>query len=342
MDDLEKRHPMIILRSSKNTSPQLCNYLIDNHGFTDLVMADRITSFKSKFSLLIELLALSVFVLKNISFIRRANTIFAIGYISIPVRILSKFRIIHYKRLYSYNFFIHSPRWFPLFRWLAKLDIDENRYIINSQSEATLYSETLNINQSRMPFLPFGDWDSRKTPSAASNLNLDADEPYYFSGGYSNRDYVALVKAFKEIPHKLIIVCSWLNSEMNELDIPDNIRVYKDIPPDEFEEYARRAKACILLLKHNSGAAGQLVLLRYMKNRKIIIASAADVIQEYIESGVSGIFIRNIEEELSPVIKELEERPGNFSEFGEAAYKRYEKLFTYEVIASRLSEIISR
>ncbi|MCZ6744444.1 MAG: hypothetical protein O7D31_07170, partial [Alphaproteobacteria bacterium] len=72
---------------------------------------------------------------------------------------------------------------------------------------------------------------------------------------------------------------------------------------DDFEEYIRKAKACILPLRYNTGASGQLVLLRYMRNKKMIIARRVDVIQEYLEDGVSGIFIESIEEELPRVIK---------------------------------------
>lgn len=331
---------MLILRPHSSKSPELCNYLSKMHGFTDLTLLSKISKFQSKWNLFVQLIFLSFCMLKNINVIRRADTIFAIGHISIPLKLFSKLHVIRYRTLYSYGFFIHSPRWFPLFRWLAKLDTDKNFYIVNSEREVALYSKKLNINQSKLVYLPYGDWDSRKISPDISNFNPNAKEPYYFAGGYSNRDYVALVKAFRKIPHRLVIVCSWLNSEINGINLPDNVKVFKDIPSHEFEEYIRRAKCCILPLKYDTGASGQLVLLRYMRNRRIIIASSTDVIREYLVNGASGIFVQNIEDELPHIIEELEERPGDFEEFGEAAYERYKSKFAFEVISKRLSKII--
>ena len=55
---------------------------------------------------------------------------------------------------------------------------------------------------------------------------------------------------------------------------------------------------------------------------------------------MSGIFVQDIEGELPRVIKNLEERPCSINEFGAAGYEQYKKKFTYEVISSKLSEIV--
>ena len=340
MNRSQKTPVKLLLRAGGNTSPVMCKFLSKEHGFIELISQNQTSRFKTKWSLTVQSLYLLFYVLKNISLVRSADTIFAIGYTSIPIKLLSKLKIIRYKKLYSDGFFVHSPRWFPLFRCLAKLDIDNNWYIINSKTENTLYSEQLGINQSRMLFLPLGDWDSQNIPFNTGTFNFDVNEPYYFAGGYTNRDYLSLIDAFARIPQKLVVVCSRLNVEVNSVKLPGNVKVFKDVTSEEFEEFVRRAKVCILPLKHNTGASGQLVLLRYMRNKKLIISSKMDVVREYLLDGSSGIFVNNISEELPQIINDIETNPGVSAGYGEAAYKLYCEKFTYDVISTMLSEII--
>ena len=73
---------------------------------------------------------------------------------------------------------------------------------------------------------------------------------YYFAGGYSNRDYPALIAAFRNIPAQLLIVCSALNKELDAIDIPPNVTILRDLPGDQFNVDVRDAKG----LHHPAGA----------------------------------------------------------------------------------------
>lgn len=120
-----------------------------------------------------------------------------------------------------------------------------------------------------MHYLPYGDWSSEWEPVSLSEQAVErpAPENYYFSGGYSNRDYLSLIEAFRGIPTRLIIVCSSLNTELDGCPLPANIQVLRDIPAHVFEAYIRHAKAGIVPLKHDTGASGQSVILSSCRTR---------------------------------------------------------------------------
>jgi len=328
----------IIVRHSANIYPAVCNLLIKNYGFRDLHTVEADTSTKGKLSLLLELFQDCLFLLRNFSNIRNTNIIFSVGYVSIPLKILVKIRLIKCNSLLWFGFFLHSPKWFIMFGLILKLlRIEHEKFILFSECEAELYRDKLKIDRSRFRYLPCGIFEkSNDLPPSISE-----SKDYYFSGGYSNRDFRSLIEVFTKLDKKLVIVGSSLNSDLGRLDgLPSNIIVKKDISGDEFEKYVRYSRACILIMKFNTGAAGQSVLLRYMRNKKAIIASDTDIIREYIDHGQSGLLVRNPLTELPDIISQLENSPAKIAELGAWARKKYEDKFSYRAVTSRLFEII--
>ncbi len=170
----------------------------------------------------------------------------------------------------------------PVFRLLSRIDNSKDRYIIFSQSEIDLYAEHLGIDRSKMHYLPCGDWGHDPEPS---DIHIPANTKpgdYYFSGGYSNRDYLSLIEAFRKIPARLMIICSSLNKELDCVPVPPNVEVLRDVPSSAFEAYLRNSKAGIISLKHDTGASRQSVMLRLMCNARATIASDVGAVRESI------------------------------------------------------------
>ena len=179
-----------------------------------------------KWTLLRNLLVNSIYFLNYLKRKRTFDNIVVFGHIGILVRLLAKMRIISYSRLFSLGFFVHSPRLLFLMRFLL-FDSSRNHYIVFSEHELSLYWRSLRIDESRMHFLRYVQWDSEsRTPDFPAPLNAWPGG-YYFSGGYSNRDYLPLIEVFRQFPGNLIILCSASNKELDAVSVPPNIRIIR-------------------------------------------------------------------------------------------------------------------
>ena len=76
-------------------------------------------------------------------------------------------------------------------------------------------------------------------------------------------------------------------SDDEPVDHEQGRRDRDDLPGDQFDAYLRDAKACIIPLKHDTGASGQSVMLRLMRNRKAIVATDFSIIRTTISWGSS-------------------------------------------------------
>lgn len=344
----------LIVRQSSNAYPHICNYLRTEEGFSEICRLDSEAAArtkaglfaKTKICLFKNFILDSIYVFRNIRRLRRAKIIVAVGHIGATIALLLKAGLFPlYPRIYWIAFFIHDPRWFgPLRIAFSFLDSKTVRYVLFSRCEKALYAKALRLDPNRMFYVPYGEMkkDDIRTRIGTMTKWEPDDANFYFSGGYSNRDYVSLIEVFREMRTKLVIICSSLNSDIDRLVVPPNVKVLRDMSSELFDGYVRKAKACIIPMLHNTGAAGQSCLLRYMKNRKLIIATNTDIVKEYIEDGISGAIIPNNREGLAAVIRLIEENPAAYDSYGEAAYVRFEQLFSYEAISRRLSDVLAQ
>jgi len=166
------------------------------------------------------------------------------------------------------------------------------------------------------------------------------EQPFFFSGGYSNRDYLPLIESFKTLSYNLIIICASMNTEIVEDKMPSNIKVFRDLPSETFEAYVQASIACIIPIAHDTGAAGQSCLLRYMQNGKIIIATDTAIIREYIDNTISGVLVSNNREAMASAICAVASNPGLYLQFAETAKERYHSHFSREAIAHCLDSLV--
>ena len=145
---------------------------------------------------------------------------------------------------------------------------------------------------------------------------------------------------FRQLSKILIIVCSRLNKDVPDRSLPENVIVLRDLPSEQFDAYVRQAKACIVPLKHDTGASGQSTLLRYMRNKKAVIASDMSGVRPFIENGVSGYLIRDMSRELPEVIARIEADPLLALAMGQAGYERYATYFSRTAVSNSLRQLL--
>jgi glycosyltransferase involved in cell wall biosynthesis len=336
----------LIVRHCRNAHPHICDYLIRKHGFSDLCRLPRDTGSKSKTAHFKDLIVDFFYVLRNLGRIRSTREIIAIGTMALNIALLSKLGLLpSCRRIYWFGLFIHSPRWLSFARFIFwTLDSRRIQYVLFSNFEKKLYRESLSLSESRLFYVQYGDLSHQMIhPDAEVTLMKEIDEEeFFFSGGYSNRDYLSLIETFKTLPYKLVIVCSALNTEIDESAIPPNIKVLRELPSDLFDAYVKASKACIIPIAHDTGAAGQSCLLRYMKYRKIIIATDTGIIREYITDGFSGILVKNNHEAMEVAVRAVDANFEKYKKHANNAYERFVTYFTGEAVERRLDEMMNQ
>jgi glycosyltransferase involved in cell wall biosynthesis len=208
--------------------------------------------------------------------------------------------------------------------------------IVFSLYEKHFYSEKLNIPVERLKYIPYGDWNNRPEENHVESEIGN----YYFSGGYSNRDYLSLIEVFNKSDKELVIVASKLNVELKNITVNSNIKVLTDIDSVQFDSLVKSAKACIFPFKHDSGASGQSVTLRCMRNKKLIISTDTQVIREYVEDKHTGIILKKIDVSLIPILDDIENNFSKYREISENSFLFYKDNFSYEVITNRLYDVL--
>ena len=267
-----------------------------------------------------------------------SDDVFVFSNFSVIVKFLARLGVIKYRRSICYGFFVHSPRWFPLFRLLAMLDTERDHYLIFTAKEIWLYSLKLGLNAKNLHPLPYGDWQREIRPELLPPIQMIRG--YYFAGGYTNRDYGSLISAFRNRSEMLIIACAHLNTEIPDLLMVPNIIVLRDIPRDKFEAYVRGAKACIAPLKHDTGASGQSMILQCLRNGKAVIASDKDAVRPYVIDGKTGYLVRDMKRMLPNIISRIEADPTLADTLGQAGYQHYKENFSRAAIVRSFDQIV--
>jgi glycosyltransferase involved in cell wall biosynthesis len=328
----------ILVQPGRNAFPDMVRFIAETFDFAVLELSDyEIHRALSKWAHLRGLLRQSFDLLSSLGRLRHCRTVIAIGPISYLVKLLRRLGLVRYETSFCLGWHVRSPRWFPVFRALSRLDGAGDHYIVFSEFEIGLYEKHLGIARERMHFLPYGDW----SPDAGGETTAATAGDYYFAGGYSNRDYPALIAAFRTIRARLVIICSALNKEIVDAELPPNVTVLRDLPSETFEAYVRDSKACIIPLKHDSGASGQSVMLRLMRNRKTIIATDFGSVRGYIIDGESGRLVNDMERDLPTIIAEIERDPEAAAILGAAAYQRYCRYFSFAAGGEALGRILA-
>lgn len=334
----------VILRRCGNAHPHFSNYFVRKLGCSDLCRLTYDSGSKSKLAHLRDLAGDLVYVMKNLKQIRAAREIIAMGSMAVNIATLSKLGVLPTcQKIYWFGLFVHNPKWLRILRYpFLLLDSERVHYVLFSEFEKTLYKQNLSLGEERMHYVPYGDLSERSAQQEISVVPIRdmGEDEFFFSGGYSNRDYVSLIEAFRDLPYKLVIACSKLNSEINGLEVSSNIIIVRDVPSEVFDGYIRASRACILPIAHDTGAAGQSSLLRFMKNRKIIIATDTGIVREYITNGVSGILVGDNCRGLSMAVREVATNIVAYKACADAARECFVNVFSGEAIAQKLDKLM--
>ncbi len=314
------------------------DFLINEHGFHDFHLYQQESKdIQGSWKLFQDLVAYTLLIFRRIQSFRKAEIIVVSGWIAVVLKMLIKMRIISCKKFYWLGFLLHNKKVFPYIKWLLRLTaIRQETYIVNAAYDAKLYHKELGIPSYKLKVLPYGDWNEL---TITEPVQSQATEEYYFAGGYTDRDYASLIKAFHNIDKKLIIVGSHLNKDL-KVKVPTHIEIRKDIDRKEFHQLVRDAKACILPMKQATGASGHMVLFNYMKDGKAAVVSNVPGLKEYVADGKSALLMNNIVQDLPHLIQRLENEPELGYRLGKGAIQYYKDHFGPAAMSRQFADII--
>lgn len=321
----------------------MARFLAECHGFDNLYRtADEPGKSRTRAFFIKNALLDLVFLLRRFRTIRRYDYILAHWHSAVAFLILDRLGLIHYQKLLWFGFSVRDPLLEKLYRWLLKLDRGNTWLVVFTRQEIDDYAETLGVDRSRLLFIPHGDWPQEiDVPDVfAPDPTLDLKTPFYFTGGFTNRDYRPVIEVFRKLGLRLIIVCSKASTDVVDADLPANIQVYRNISFPDFELLLRASKAVIIPLKEDVGAAGHSVLVRSMRNAKLVISNDFRIAYDYVDNGIDGILLENMSEALRTMILELEADAARFDPIRSAAFDRFRQHYSQEAIETTMSDLI--
>ncbi|MGB3585085.1 MAG: hypothetical protein WBA23_01035, partial [Tunicatimonas sp.] len=326
-----------VIRLDKGMYPPHVNFLKEELGFQELVKIEKKNKrLVSKKLTVLECFSFIIFLLQNIQQIRNTKTIVSIGWSSLFLKLLIKLKIIRCQQFFWLGFLIHNHRFFSILKQImAWTAIKEEYYIVNSEADRPIYHRYLAIPNRKLITLPYGDFSYAKKENQEIEAQVGS---YYFAGGFTNRDYASLISAFQGLNQKLVIVGSRLNKDL-QTTLPPNVQVLCDIPKKQFNILVKNAKACILPLKEETGASGQMVLSNYMKQGKAIVVPHMQITHEYLEEGTSALFYSNAKKDIPSIIRYLDQDEDKIVELGVAANAQYNRNLGGDTLKNRLCEI---
>jgi glycosyltransferase involved in cell wall biosynthesis len=331
----------VFVRLNARIYPEVRDYLVGDQGFTDLVLLDGSVNpldswgrYRSAFRSIRSCI-------RHLGNLRQADLILvAPKSVGIILKMMGLFGLAGKGATCCYGFFSHSSRALRQFRWLARLDREDDRYIVFSVEEARLYAEAMDLPAKRFMVLPYSDWDQDSDRQLTAARRAPKSERYFFSGGYSNRDYAALIEVFRGLPHeRLVIVCSAINKEVEDGDLPANVTVERDLPIERFNALIQGATGCILPIRNPRGPAGQSVLVAGLKYRTPVIVTDTPVVREYIEHGVTGYLVKRMAE-MPALIAGLDPASADYQAMADAGQRVYRDQCSFAAVTDRIDQVL--
>lgn len=303
-------------------------------------------NFPTKKELLIKEAENILHLLRHLSSYNHSNIIICPNYCALSLLALKKLGILKCNKIFWYGVYIHNPQMFKIVRFFLRLlggKGNSFKVVVFSKPEINMYSKEFGLSEKQFIYVPYGEWNEHK------QFMQPSDKGYYFAGGYANRDFIKIAKLFQNRPWEIIIAASKSNTDFvdytKSTKLSDNIKVLWDIPLDEFNTYLRECRALVMIMKYNTGASGQIVLLHSLENHKLIIASYTDVIDEYVQNDKTGVVLKEITQQKFDELLQHIENPQSaehYQRIAENGHQHFLNTFSFPAISAYLVQEIKK
>jgi glycosyltransferase involved in cell wall biosynthesis len=150
-------------------------------------------------------------------------------------------------------------------------------FVVHSRAEIDAYSRWLRMPASRFHFVPL------QRPTERIEFDEDQDEPFIVALGSAGRDYGLLVEVASRLKFKTIIVAA--PHAVAGIALPPNVEVRHDVPIAQCNELMQRARLCVVPVRNEQTASGQVALTTAMMYGRATVASRVLGTEDYTTHG---------------------------------------------------------
>ena len=183
--------------------------------------------------------------------------------------------------------------------------------ITNSAAEVDTIAERYAYPREKLVFVPLNTNIADPHLVASHNGTI-------LSAGRTQRDYALLLKAAREVPAKITIICG--KDDIPDANPPPNVTIIREIDRDTYLDHLRNAMIVCLPLQRTPRSTGQVVVLEAMAYGKPVVATRAPGTIDYLVDHVNGRLVPPDDATaLASVLRELIEQPGQRDRLGRQA-----------------------
>ena len=143
---------------------------------------------------------------------------------------------------------------------------------------------------------------------------------YFCALGGQGRNYRVLIEAMKQLPHiRCVLVAT--PASLEGLTIPDNVKVYTNIPLKDAHNILHFSEFMVLPLRVAQTPTGHMTIVSSMFFRKAILVSDLNYVYDYVDNGKTGLFFEHDNmHDLTQKIESLWDNPDNTITMNDAAF----------------------
>lgn len=220
---------------------------------------------------------------------------------------------------------------------MAKAYQHIDRFLLYSTMEKKLYADYFDLDESKFDMV---HWPIKPPSIEAVGEPIEKGD-YICAIGSQGRDYAVLFKAMERLKHiKLVVVVHPSNIE--GLSIPDNVKVYTNIPLSECNNIVHYSQFMVLPLIHDKVPCGHGSIVSAMFYKKAILITDAITVKDYIKQDETGRFFTHQDNlSLSREIESLLESPDDIVRLANNGYEFAQEHCTEEVIADYFRDYLA-
>lgn len=214
--------------------------------------------------------------------------------------------------------------------------------ICNSNPLIEVIRQRFPLVKDRLAFVRWGGGN----PQECANYGGDQESThvnnvgYIFSGGRMNRDFETVLTAVRELGCPAVFAVPGDHEFRG--DIPENVKIYRDIPSERFLDLVSNATAVVIALERPDISSGQVVLAEAMKRARPIIVTKLAGIDDYVTDGREALFVQpHAPADLIEKIKILLADKRLRQKLSTSAYEKYKTSFNSDTFAQDIFTVLS-
>ena len=206
-------------------------------------------------------------------------------------------------------------------------------FVCSSQKFCDRCAQIFDEPKERFVYLPFGVNDFSKNVDMTERATND----YILVLGRSNRDWDFVIRSLADTEYSVRIVCDELNVE----NLPDNIRLYRDVWENESYDFIRNCKLMVIPILDGNVVAGETVLLQSMSFAKpIIITEPSCLADDYVTDGQTGLVVPKEKDALLDAVERLYTDVQLYDSISQNCRRVYEGKYSLYSFGCRMGDLI--